>query len=154
MLGCTPCYQLFVLQLYKSSFIFSLMYDIDYSNIFYLQFIMFYLLFTVYHVVIYVHTIYTHEHLPLYTHTLIRPLSYGPRFARTDIGRFLILFRRSCDRTLHEESTVSLTLFLVFLPPFYSYFCILLDSYLSHSVFISVLYLYDIMCGCLYVILQ
>ena len=48
---------------------------------------------------------------------------------------------------------VSPYLILVFLPPFYSCFCIFLDSCISDSV-IPVLYLYNIMHGYLYVILQ
>ena len=92
-----------------------------------------------------------HELSP-YTHTLTRSLSDDPRFARSDIGRFVSIVQ-VFDETVRFVRSWSFSylipVFLSFLP---SYYFLVLD--ISDSVVISVLYLYDIMRGHLYVILQ
>jgi len=81
----------------------------------------------------------------LYTHTLTRSLSDDPGFVRPDIGR-LISFVQVFDETVHPYL---IPVFLSFLP---SCYFLVLD--ISDSVVIPVLYLYAIIRGCLFVILQ
>ena len=93
-----------------------------------------------------------HEHFLLHTHILTGSLSYDPGFVRLDIGRFLILFRCLMRPYALRGAGVSLYLipvFLSFLP-----LCYFLILDISDSVVIPVLYLYNIMRECLYVILQ
>jgi len=87
-----------------------------------------------------------------FTHILIRSLSDDPEFARPDIGCLFLLCRCSMrPYTLRRAgaSSYSIPVFLSFLPSYY--FLILV---ISDSVVIPVLHLYDIMRGCLYMILQ
>ena len=93
-----------------------------------------------------------HKHLSFYTHTLNGSLSDGPEFARPDIGRFLILFRCSMRPHSSRGARVSLFLVLVFLSLLPSYYFLIFD--ISDPVVIPVLDVYDIIRGCLYVILQ
>ena len=95
---------------------------------------------------------YFYARAPFSFHTLIRSLLTTLDLHVHVIGHLLILFRCSCDRTLREEIRVS-PLFLVFLPLIILVSILFLISCISDSVFIPVL-LYDIMRGCLYVILQ
>ena len=88
----------------------------------------------------------------LFTHTLIGSLSDDHEFVRPDIGRFLILFR--CSMRLYTSrgaglSSYLIPVFLSFLPSCYFLILDILDS-----VVIPVLYLYNVMRGCSYVILQ
>jgi len=107
---------------------------------------------SVYHVVI-VHTIYMHEHFSFLIHSLgrfWRPWIYTSRYWIC----FILVIRCSMSHACCDKFEVSPYLILVFLPPFYSCFYTFLDSFISDSVFILFLYLYDIIRGCLYVILQ
>ena len=67
-----------------------------------------------YHVFI-AYVVVMHEHLSLYTHTLIRSLLTTLNSHVQGFGHLPILFRCSCDRTLREE--------LEFLPFDYRYSC-------------------------------
>ena len=127
--------------LYWLTLLFSI-HDIDYSIIFYFQFIMLKL-----------YTLFMHEHFSFLIHSLghfWRPWIYTSRYWIC----FILVIRCSMSHARCDKFEVSPYLILVFLPPFYSCFCTFLDSCISDLVFIPVLYLYDIMCGCLYVILQ
>ena len=85
------------------------------------------------------HCFFMHEHLPLYTHTLIRSLLMTLYSHVQGIGHFLILFRCSCDRTLREELEFpSLVSGIPF--SFYS-FCTFLDfMYIRFSLYSSSFY--------------
>jgi len=91
-----------------------------------------------------------HELSPL--HTLTRSLSDDPEFARPGIGRFVSIVQ-VFDETVRYAKSWSFSLFdsgiLIFL-----IFILFPDSRISDSFVIPVLYSYDIMCGCLYVLLQ
>ena len=102
--------------------------DIDYSVIFYFQLSCCYC----------THCLYARA-LP-FSYILIRSL-----LMTLDLHvQILALFQWSgirWARACCEKSGVSPFLILVFLPPFYSCFCIFLDSCISDSVFILILYL-------------
>ena len=112
-----------------------------YLVIFCLQFIL--LLF-------YAHYLYARA--LLFIHTLTRSLSDDLGFVRPDIGRFVSIIQ-VLDETIYIARSWSLSLpNLVFSSLLPSCYFLILD--ISDSVVILVLYLYDIMHGCLYVILQ
>ena len=98
----------------------------------------------------FVHTVYMHEYSS-FSYTLIRPLLTTLICTSRSFGHLLILFRCSCDHTLREELEL-LSFWFWYLTSFYSYFCTFLDSWISDSVSTQ-FFLYDIMRGCLYVIL-
>ena len=89
MLGYASCHQLFVLQLYKLSFICSFIHDIDYSVIIYLQFIM---------LVLCTHHLYAREPSPFLTHSL-GCFSDDPEFARP--GWIFSSIVQVFDETVH-----------------------------------------------------
>ena len=78
MLGYTSCHQLFVLQLYKLSFICSFIYD--YSVIICLQFIMLW----------YMYKLFICMSTFPFSYTLIRSLPKDSVFASQDIGHFIL----------------------------------------------------------------
>jgi len=108
-----------------------------------------YLLIAIYHVVI-VHTVYMHKHFS-FSYTLTGLLFDDPGFVRSDIGRFLILFR--CTLSLYASRGAGVSLFLILIHYLFL-FLYFLDSYISDSVFISFIISFDIMRGYLYVILH
>ena len=90
----------------------------------------------------------------LYTHTLTRSLSDDPGFVRSDIGCIHFIFQ-VFDELVASRGVWSFPLLiLVFLSSFHSCFCTFLDFCILDLVFTLILYLYDIMRICLYVILQ
>ena len=91
-----------------------------------------------------------HEHFP-FSYALIRSLPDDPGFARPDFGHFIIL--SGFVETEHVARSWSSLFDSGILTSFYSYLCTFLDFCILDSVFIPV-FLYDIIRGCLYVILQ
>jgi len=89
---------------------------------------------------------------PLYTHTLTRSLSDDPRFARPDIGRFVSVVQVFVE-TVHFAKSWSFSLFDSGILIFLSFMLFPNSRYIRFSCYSS-LYTYDIMHGCLYVILQ
>ena len=87
-----------------------------------------------------------------FTHTLTRSLSDDPGFARPDIGRFVFIVRCSMRPYASRGPGASSYLILVFLYFLCSCYFLILD--ISVLVVILILNSYDIMRGCLYVILQ
>jgi len=96
-----------------------------------------------------VHIVYMHELSPL--HTLIRSLSDDPEFTRLNIGRFVsivqvfeetVLFVKSWSFSLFDSGTLIFLIFILFSDSRYIRFICYSSS------------LYDIMRGCLYVLLQ
>jgi len=84
MLGCTFEHQLSVLSVVHADY-----HVISYLSVTFL-FMIILLSFAVYRVVIYVHTVYMHEHIPIFlTHSLGRFLT-TQNFARPDIGHFIL----------------------------------------------------------------
>jgi len=87
-----------------------------------------------------------------FTHTLTRSNSDDPGFVRPDIRRFVSIVQVFVE-TVHFAKSWSFSLFdsgiLIFLA-----FILFPDSRYIRFCCYSSLYLYDIMCGCLYVILQ
>jgi len=109
-----------------------------------------YLMTAIYHVII-LCTLFICTSFPLYT-TLTGSLSDDPGFARPDIGRFVsivqvfvetVRFAKSWSFSLFDSSILILLAFILF-PN---------SRYIRFSCYSS-LYLYDIMRGYLYVILQ
>ena len=88
-----------------------------------------------------------HEHFS-FSHTLTGSLSDDPKFVLPDIRYFLILFRCLLRPYASRGAGVSLSIDSVFLSFLPSCYFLILD--ISGSVVIPVLYLYDIMRGCLY----
>ena len=90
----------------------------------------------------------------LFTHTLTRSLSDDPGFARADIGQFVSTVQLF-DETVRDASRragaspYSIPVFLSFFPSYYFLILFIPDSFV-----IPVLYSYDSMHGCLYVLLQ
>ena len=95
---------------------------------------------------------YARASFSLHTHTLIRSLLMTLESHIQDFRHFLILFRCSCDRKLHEELefiSFDYCILLSCLPVIF-WFLIYIYIYQIQSLFL--VFLYDIMCGCLYVI--
>jgi len=152
MLSCTFEYQLSIL-----SIVFFYLQTTMWLVIFQLQFYLWLFcchLIAMHCVVIYVHTVYMHEHFP-FSYTLIRSLPDDPRFARLYIGYFILLIRCSLrSYALRGAGVFSLPI-LVFFLSFYSCFYSCIDFiYQTHCL---ILFLYFICYHCvkyLYVILQ
>jgi len=150
MLGYTFRYQVFVYSC--DSFLlssFRLLFNYPSVQLFIMLFS--YLMTAVYLVII-LCTLFICTSFPLYTHTLTRSLSNDPGFARPDIGRFVsvvqmfvetVCFTKSWSFSLFDSSILILLTFLLF-PD---------SRYIRFSCYSS-LYLYNIMRGCSYVILQ
>ena len=83
-----------------------------------------------------------------FAHTLSRSLSDDPEFARPDIGRFISIVQ-VFEETVRFANPYSILVFLSFLSSYYFLILVISDSFV-----IPVLYSYDIMRGCLYVLLQ
>ena len=138
MLGYTSWHQLFVyscISYFLSADLFMLL-------------LFSYLLIVVYDVVI-VYTIYMHENfLFLHTHWVA---SWRPWICTSRLDALFQLFRCWMRLYMLQAAGISFYLFWYSDLPFYFYLCTFLDSCISDSVFILVLYLYDIMRGYLYV---
>ena len=125
--------------------------EINYISFITLFLILFILLsfISVYHFVI-AYFVIMHEHLSLYTHSLGLLMTLNSHVQ--DFGQLLISFRYLCDRTLREE--------LEFLSFLFWYSCLFLFLFLYFSWFVYIrfsfyfCFLYNIMRGYLYVILQ
>ena len=89
----------------------------------------------------------------LFTDTLTRSLSDDPGFARPNIGRFVAIVQVFDETVRFARSWTLSLLILVFLPLFIPlYILFLIHAYQIQSLFQC--FLYDIMRGCLYGILQ
>ena len=150
MLGYTSWHQLFVYSCYSCLFS-SYMLLFSYPSV-QMYIMLFSYLMSVVYLVIILCTLFICMSTSLYTHTLTGSLFDDPGFARPDIRCFLILFRCSMTPYASQEAGVSSCLILVFLSFLPSCYFLILD--ISDSIVIPVLYLYDIMRGCLCVILQ
>jgi len=149
MLGYISWHQLDVYSYNSCLFIFlHVVIQLSFSYLFIMLFS--YLLFAVYLVIILCTFVYIHEYLLLYAHSLSHFLITLDLYVKI-LDAFLYCSGVWWDRTLHEELELLPIWFrfLSFLP-----FCYFLILDISDSVVIPVLYLYDIMCGCLYVLLQ
>ena len=89
----------------------------------------------------------------LFTHTLTRSLSDDPEFARPDVGRFISIVQVFDETVRFARSWTLSLLILVFLPLFIPFSILfLIHAYQIQSLFYC--FLYDIMRGYLYGILQ
>ena len=148
MLGYTLWHQLFVYSCFTCLLSARLFMLLLFSCLFIMLFS--YLIFAV-SLVIILCTLFICTSSPLYTHSLGRFLTTLDLHVQILDALFLLC---RCPMRLYAlrgagRSPYSIPVFLSFLPSYY--FLILV---ISDSVVIPVLHLYDIMCGCLYVILQ
>jgi len=141
MLGYTPCYQLFVLQLYKLSFICSFIHD--YFVIIYLQFIMLWSMYT----------LFICTNIFPFSYTLVGSLSDEPGFACPDWICFISLTRCLLRTyTLRGVWSFSLLDSGIHIPHAFIYSCdYSLVSYISYS---SYSIPYSVSCMNIYMPLQ
>jgi len=141
MLGYTYLHQLFVYSCNSCLFIFIHVIQLSFSCMFIILFS--YLLS--------VHIVYMHELLPLHTHSLGRFLTTLNLHVQI-LDALFLLFRCWMIPYILRGAGVSLYLILIFSSLLSSCYFLILD--ISDSFVIPVLDLYDIIRGCLYVILQ
>jgi len=102
--------------------------------------------------VIYVHTVYMHEHLHLFLHTHW-VASDDSGFAHPDIGSIHVIVQVFDELVQFTRSWEFFSIDYGILI-FFSFLFSFIVSCILDLVFTLILYLYDIMHGCLYMILQ
>ena len=170
MLGYIFRYQLFVYSCNSCLYVhtcwfrlsFSCLFIMLFSYLMYADYILVVIQLFIYHVIYLssvcslscyysVHIVYMHEHSSLHTHSPGRFLTTLDLYVQI-LNALFLLFRCSMRTYTSRGAKASLYLIPVFLSFLLSCYLLILD--ISDLVVISILYLYDIMRGCLYVILK